>query len=202
MVPRKYLLQHLQHGTVQKMAAVKHRQKKCNQQYKPVGNIGAETTKMMRKYKNTSNWNSRFVSRLSLPAPMEARTQEADEKQEQSQEQEQQEASLSSVMLQPSQQRILLDRGHRRATAPEKNTPISTAQGGAKKTKQSGYVNNLARTGHEYIAGRPGGVSGYARAWYYRSVSRVRAPPSAYSYQFLGFFLVHKLTCGKRESVS
>ena len=37
------------------------------------------------------------------------------------------------------------------------------------------------------IAGRPGGVSGYPRAWY-RSVSRVRAPPSAYSYKFVGTF--------------
>ena len=33
-------------------------------------------------------------------------------------------------------------------------------------------------------AGRPGGVSGYPRAWY-RSVSRIRAPPSAYSYKFV-----------------
>ena len=35
------------------------------------------------------------------------------------------------------------------------------------------------------VAGRPGGVSGYPRAWY-TSVSRVRAPPSAYSYKFVG----------------
>ena len=35
--------------------------------------------------------------------------------------------------------------------------------------------------------GRPGGVSGYPRAWY-RSVSRVRIPPSAYSYKFVGIF--------------
>ena len=51
-------------------------------------------------------------------------------------------------------------------------------------------------------AGRPGGVSGYPRAWY-RSVSRVRAPPSANWYKFVGgLSLVHELTCGKRESVS
>ena len=48
----------------------------------------------------------------------------------------------------------------------------------------------------------PGGVSGYARAWYFRSVSGVRAPPSAYSYKLLELFVVHKLTRGKRESVS
>ena len=39
--------------------------------------------------------------------------------------------------------------------------------------------------------GRPGGVSGYPRAWY-RSVSGVRAPPSAYSYKFVGTF-----SCGQ-----
>ena len=33
----------------------------------------------------------------------------------------------------------------------------------------------------------PGGVSGYPRAWY-GSVSWVRAPPSAYSYKFVGTF--------------
>ena len=37
------------------------------------------------------------------------------------------------------------------------------------------------------LAGRPGGVSGYPRAWY-RSVSWVRIPPSAYSYKFVGTF--------------
>ena len=37
------------------------------------------------------------------------------------------------------------------------------------------------------IAGCPGGVSGYPRAWY-RSVSWVRVPPSAYSYKFVGTF--------------
>ena len=35
--------------------------------------------------------------------------------------------------------------------------------------------------------GRLGGVSGYPRAWY-RSVLWVRAPPSAYSYKFVGTF--------------
>ena len=35
------------------------------------------------------------------------------------------------------------------------------------------------------VPGRPGG--GYPRAWY-MSVSRVRAPPSAYSYKFVGTF--------------
>ena len=55
--------------------------------------------------------------------------------------------------------------------------------------------------GYAINTGRPGGVSGYPRAWY-RSVSRVRAPPSAYSINSLGLSLVHKLTCGKRKSVS
>ena len=41
------------------------------------------------------------------------------------------------------------------------------------------------------VTGRPGGVSGYPPAWY-RSVSRVRAPPSAYSYKFVG-----TLTCAQ-----
>ena len=35
---------------------------------------------------------------------------------------------------------------------------------------------------------RPGGDSGHPRGWYYRSVSWVRAPPSAYSYKFGGTF--------------
>ena len=34
---------------------------------------------------------------------------------------------------------------------------------------------------------RPGGVSGYPGAWY-RSVSRVRIPPSAYAYNCIGIF--------------
>ena len=34
---------------------------------------------------------------------------------------------------------------------------------------------------------RPGGVSGYPQAWY-RSVSCVRAPPSACSHKFVGTF--------------
>ena len=43
-----------------------------------------------------------------------------------------------------------------------------------------------------WYTGRPGGVSGcYRRAWY-RSVSWVRAPPSAYSYKFVGAF-----SCGQ-----
>ena len=46
-----------------------------------------------------------------------------------------------------------------------------------------------ANIGYRDIAGRPGGVSGYPRSWY-RSVSWVRAPPSAYkySYKFFGTF--------------
>ena len=32
-----------------------------------------------------------------------------------------------------------------------------------------------------------------------RSVSRVRITPSAHSYEFVGTFLVRKLTCGKHE---
>ena len=53
-------------------------------------------------------------------------------------------------------------------------------------------------------AGRGGGVSGYPRAWC-RSVSLVRVRPSACSYKSVvrkGLFLVHRITCGKRESVS
>ena len=34
------------------------------------------------------------------------------------------------------------------------------------------------------VTGRPGGVSGYPRAWY-RSVSCVRVSPSAYPYTFV-----------------
>ena len=37
------------------------------------------------------------------------------------------------------------------------------------------------------VSGRPGGVSGYPRAWY-RSVSWVQTPPSAYSDKFVGTF--------------
>ena len=37
------------------------------------------------------------------------------------------------------------------------------------------------------VSGRRGGVSGCPRAWY-RSVSWVRVPPSAYSYKFVGTF--------------
>ena len=37
------------------------------------------------------------------------------------------------------------------------------------------------------LSGRPGGVSGYARAWY-MSISCVRIPPSAYSHKFVGTF--------------
>ena len=44
------------------------------------------------------------------------------------------------------------------------------------------------KVGGVYICtGRPGGVSGYLRAWY-RSVSCVRVPPSAYVYKFVGTF--------------
>ena len=46
-------------------------------------------------------------------------------------------------------------------------------------------------------AGRPGGVSGYPRAWYYRSVSRVRVPPSAYSYKFIGTFSCEQIDLRK-----
>ena len=54
------------------------------------------------------------------------------------------------------------------------------------------YVNPVAPLSHtpciDYIDGRPGVVSGYhPRAWY-RSVSWVRAPPSSYSYKFVGTF--------------
>ena len=41
--------------------------------------------------------------------------------------------------------------------------------------------------GTRYTSGRLGGVSGYPRPWY-RSVSWVRIPPSAYSYIFVGTF--------------
>ena len=40
----------------------------------------------------------------------------------------------------------------------------------------------------EMPTGRPGGVAGYPRACYYRSISWVRVPPSAYSYKFVGAF--------------
>ena len=36
----------------------------------------------------------------------------------------------------------------------------------------------------------------------YRSVSRVRIPPSDARINSWGLFLVHKVTCGKREAVS
>ena len=39
----------------------------------------------------------------------------------------------------------------------------------------------------DLVYGRPGGVSGYPRAWC-RSVSCVRIPPSAYSYIFVETF--------------
>ena len=47
-----------------------------------------------------------------------------------------------------------------------------------------------------YKPGRPGGVAGYPRACY-RSISWVRVPPSAYSYKFVGTFLVHKFDSRK-----
>ena len=52
------------------------------------------------------------------------------------------------------------------------------------------------------VAGRPGGVSGYPRACgigQFREFEPRRVHTRIIS---LGLFLVHKLTCGKRESVS
>ena len=50
-----------------------------------------------------------------------------------------------------------------------------------------------------HMAGRPGGVSGYPRAGIgqFREFEPRRVHPRITS---LGLFLVHKLTCGKRES--
>ena len=54
------------------------------------------------------------------------------------------------------------------------------------------YTSAWCLVNIDRCTGRPGGVSGYLRAWY-RSVSWVRAPPSAYSYiNSLGLFLVDK----------
>ena len=52
------------------------------------------------------------------------------------------------------------------------------------ENKQHSTLSPLCIIG---IAGRPGGVSGYPRAWY-RSVSWVRIPPNAYLYTFVGTF--------------
>ena len=51
------------------------------------------------------------------------------------------------------------------------------------------------------VTGRPGGVSGYPRAWYgqFRELEPRRVHTRINS---LGLFLVDKLTCGKRESVT
>ena len=55
---------------------------------------------------------------------------------------------------------------------------------------------------YTYIYRRPGGVSGYPRAWY-RSVFREFESPRVHTRtNSCGLFLVHKLTCRKRESVS
>ena len=51
------------------------------------------------------------------------------------------------------------------------------------------------------VAGRRGGVSGYPRAWY-RSVREFEPRRVHTRINLLGLFLVHKLTCGKRESAS
>ena len=45
------------------------------------------------------------------------------------------------------------------------------------------------------------GVSGYPRAWYIRWFREFESP-RVYTRNSWGFFLAHKLTCGKRESVS
>ena len=53
---------------------------------------------------------------------------------------------------------------------------------------QFSSLEDNIRSVDNMLAGRSGGVSGYyPRAWY-RSVSWVRAPPSAYSYKFVGTF--------------
>ena len=50
---------------------------------------------------------------------------------------------------------------------------------GAAATPTPAADGRVVRQLDSVVAGRPGGVSSYPRAWY-RSVSRVRAPPSAY----------------------
>ena len=57
----------------------------------------------------------------------------------------------------------------------------------------------MVLSSHELViakayAGRPGGISGYPRAWY-RSVSWGWAPPSTYSYKFVGTF-----SCAQTDS--
>ena len=65
------------------------------------------------------------------------------------------------------------------------------------------WPSGISRGVTDPYTSRPGGVSGYPRVWYiYMSESWVRTPPSACSYRFVGTFLVDKLTCGNRESVS
>ena len=59
----------------------------------------------------------------------------------------------------------------------------------ASQSKHLGKYRHIKRDIHIIIYDgavvRPGGVSGYPRAWR-RSVSWVRIPPSAYSYKFVG----------------
>ena len=56
-----------------------------------------------------------------------------------------------------------------------------------KQAKSRWIEPNVVGVGGRVIAGRPGGVSSYPRAWY-RSVSWVRVPSSAYSYKFVRTF--------------
>ena len=79
---------------------------------------------------------------------------------------------------------------------------------GSGDTGQLDKIKNKAQhhdkqstTDSQRKAGRPGGISGYRRAWY-RSVAWVRIPPSAHSYKFVGTFLALKLTCGKSERLA
>ena len=51
------------------------------------------------------------------------------------------------------------------------------------------------------IAGRPGGVSGYPRAWCVGQFREFESPRVHTRINSWGLFLAHKLTCGKRESV-
>ena len=68
----------------------------------------------------------------------------------------------------------------------------------------------MGRAGHHFQlfdsiigrAGRPGGVSGYPRAWYIGQFREFEPRRVHTRLNSLGLFLVHKLNCGKRESVS
>ena len=81
-------------------------------------------------------------------------------------------------------------------------TPGGTKYSDCHLSKTNTYILHVVSITTSYtMSGRPGGVSGCPRAWY-RSVSRLQAPRVHTRINSWGLFLVHKLTCGKRESVS